>query len=82
MADGDTPQPTARGHLAAGTLGYHRFFASFVFGEDSPAVAWLDKKIRESPLGLDEPVLADESQVVYLLTELHNGRTGESGSLV
>ena len=55
----------------SGTLGYHRKMAVAVFGEDSPAVAYLDEKIEESPNGEDEPVVQDESQVVYLLATIH-----------
>jgi hypothetical protein len=53
------------------TLGYHRQMAVAVFGEESPAVVWLDAKAAESPKGLNEGVVADEGQVVYLLTKLH-----------
>lgn len=54
------------------TLGYHRSMASIIFGEDSPAVKFLDKKIAESPNGEKEEVLVAESQVVMLLSCLHN----------
>jgi hypothetical protein len=55
------------------TLGYHRDMAAAVFGEDSKAVVFMDKKIKESPRGRDEPVIAAESQIVYLLARIHYG---------
>lgn len=54
------------------TLGYHRRMSAVVFGEDSPAVKFLDKKIAESPNGENEKVLVSEGQVVMLLMSLHN----------
>jgi hypothetical protein len=50
-----------------------------LFGPDSPAVAFLDKKIEESPHGPDEPVIAHESQVVHLLLQIHLGKTEPPG---
>lgn len=55
----------------SGTLGYHRKMSAAVFGEDSPATKYLDEKIAEQ--GEDEPVLADETQLVALLMSLHRG---------
>ncbi|MFA5559326.1 MAG: hypothetical protein WDA59_07765 [Methanofastidiosum sp.] len=49
------------------TLGNYRKFAVMLFGEDSGAVTFLDKKIAESPNGENEEVLADEQQMIYLL---------------
>jgi hypothetical protein len=45
-----------------------------VFGVDSPAVKFLDKKIAASPNGEKEEVIADEGQVVLLLGQLHFGK--------
>lgn len=61
------------------TLGYHRAMSVALLGADSKAVAWLDKKIAESPNGEDEEVVAAESQVVYLLMQIHNGITDGEG---
>lgn len=52
------------------TLGNYRDLANAFFGEDSPQVKFLDKKIDESPNGRDEEVIADEGQVLYLLAHL------------
>ncbi|WP_439823959.1 hypothetical protein [Aeromonas caviae] len=53
------------------TLGNYRIMAVAVFGQDSKAVAFLDKKIAESPNGVDEEVIVDESQAVAMLGQLH-----------
>jgi len=54
------------------TLKYHRDMAVAVFGEESSAVKYLDKKIAESPNGPNEEVLVDERQIVFMLMNLHN----------
>lgn len=54
------------------TLGYHREIAAVVFGPDSPAVKFLDKKIAESPNGEKEEVLVSKGQLTMMLWELHN----------
>lgn len=41
-----------------------------VFGKDSPQAKFLDKKIAESPNGRDEEVIAEESQMLYVLATL------------
>ena len=46
-----------------------------VFGEDSPAVKFLDKKIEEQ--GENEEVIADEGQMVYLLGQIHIGAVNQ-----
>lgn len=53
------------------TLGNYRKMAAAVFGEDSKAVQFLDKKIAESPNGEDEEVIVAESQAVSMLGQLH-----------
>jgi hypothetical protein len=58
---------------APNTLGYHRAMAAAVFGEDSHAVKFLDKKIAEIPDGANEKVIVDERQMVALLTQIHYG---------
>ena len=55
------------------TLGNYRKYAAALFGEISPAVEYLELKIRQSLKAADEPVLADESQVIAMLNTLHSG---------
>jgi hypothetical protein len=50
------------------TLGSYRKLAVLAFGEHSNAVDLLDRKIDKSPNGEQEEVLADESQMFYLLS--------------
>ena len=52
------------------TLGNYLRLAKVVFGSDSKAVEFLNKKIAEAPDGENEYVVADESQMIYLLTNL------------
>ena len=49
------------------TLGNYRKITVAIFGEDNPAVKFLDEKIAESPNGENEEVIAAESQMVGLL---------------
>jgi hypothetical protein len=49
------------------TLGNYRDLAAAVFGHESKAVKYLDDHITNSPDGRDEEVMADESQMIYLL---------------
>jgi hypothetical protein len=53
------------------TLGEYRKLAAYAYGEDSKVVEFLDRKIKESPQGADEPVLAHETQMISLLSNLH-----------
>lgn len=53
------------------TLGNYLILAKLVFGKDSKAVEFLKEKIKES--SAKEEVIADEQQMVYVLTTLHNG---------
>lgn len=55
------------------TLGNYRVMASALWGESSRAVAFLDKKIADSPNGADEEVIAHEIQVFHLLTQIEYG---------
>lgn len=59
------------------TLGSHRKLAAIAFGEDSPAVKFLDKKIADSPNGANEEVVADEGQMVFMLAKIHTGKTSD-----
>lgn len=53
------------------TLGNHLKLALALFGEKSGAVAYLREQIASDPKGEDGEVIADESQVVYMLRHLH-----------
>lgn len=52
------------------TLGTYKAHATLVFGSKSAAVEFLDKKIAESPQGEAGEVVADERQMIALLTLL------------
>ena len=49
------------------TLGNYRKMSIAVFGEKSKPVKFLDEKIKDSPNGEDEEVIAAETQMVALL---------------
>ena len=53
------------------TLLSYRRLSSVVFGNDSKATQFLDKKIAEAPDGENEEVIADERQMIQLLGHLH-----------
>lgn len=53
------------------TLGYHLAMCRMVFGPDSRATKFIEDKIATSPAGVNELVLADESQMVAALIQLH-----------
>lgn len=57
-----------------GTLGAYRQLMLYLFGEESPAVTFLNNKIAESPYGVDEVVLQDETQMLLMLSDLEYGR--------
>jgi hypothetical protein len=53
------------------TLGNYLKLATLFFGEESESVKFLKYKIAESPYGKNEEVIADESQMIYLLVEVN-----------
>jgi hypothetical protein len=53
------------------TLGNYKQLAIIFFGIDSPSVQFLDDKIKTSTNGEKEEVIADETQMIYLLNSLH-----------
>lgn len=55
------------------TLGSYLTNTKALFGEDSPAAEYLQKKIDESHNGELEEVVADEGQMVMLLGQIHLG---------
>ncbi len=54
------------------TLGYHWAHCVQFLGPESKATKWLEEKADNSFQGMDEPVMQHESQVVFLLLNLHN----------
>lgn len=52
------------------TLGTYLKLCEVVFGKDSQQTRFIEKKISESPNGADEEVIAEESQMLYLLVNL------------
>lgn len=64
------------------SLGYHRKMSAVIFGEDSPATKYLDKKIAEAPNGENEEVIVPESQLITALMCMHNGEEDSSWETV
>ena len=58
-------------------LGNYRKLTEAVFGPDSPATHYIVEKIEQSPKGELEEVLADETQMIYLLTNIHKGKRAD-----
>ena len=52
------------------TLGSYLKLCLAVFGKDSPQVRFIMDKVAESPNGIHEEVVAEESQMLYLLVNL------------
>jgi len=52
------------------TLKTWRKIALVLGGEDSRVVNFFDEKIANSPHGEDEEVLADETQVLFLISQM------------
>jgi len=53
------------------TLGTYRKIAlAIAFNENNPAVQFFDKKIKESPNGENEMVIAHETQMILLIGQL------------
>lgn len=55
------------------TLATYRKIALVMFGENSKAVKFFDDKIKDSPNGENEEVIADERQVIYLIMNMGVG---------
>lgn len=53
---------------APSTWGEYRKLSVIFFGENSKEVRFVDKEIARAPNGADEEVIADETQVIYLIT--------------
>lgn len=59
------------------TLGSYQTLCNIFFGAESLQSDFIRRKIAESPNGTDEEVVADESQVMYLLFNLTHKTTLE-----
>jgi hypothetical protein len=59
------------------TLGNWLMLTKIAFGDWSPAANFLRHKIAESPGGFDEPVLADETQMLMMLAKINRGEIEE-----
>jgi hypothetical protein len=53
------------------TLGSYKTLCKLFFGEDSAQYQFIESKIIQSPNGEDEEVIADESQMLYLLSTMN-----------
>lgn len=53
------------------TLGSYKTLCKIFFGEDSAQYQFIESKIIQSPNGEDEEVIADESQMLYLLSTMN-----------
>ena len=56
---------------ADSTIGNWISLCSVVFGDDSEATKFLKDKAQNSTNGLDEEVIAEESQLLHVLMKLH-----------
>jgi hypothetical protein len=52
------------------TLGSYLKLCNMFFGEESVQTKFITKKIASNPNGADEEVIAEESQMMYLLFNL------------
>jgi len=52
------------------TLGSYLKLCNIFFGEDSVQAKFINEKIASNPNGVDEEVVTDESQMMYLLFNL------------
>ena len=57
------------------TLASYLRLCLVIFGKDSPQVRFIMDKIATSPNGANEEVIAEESQMMYLLVNLPRGDT-------
>lgn len=55
------------------TLGEYRRLTAALFSEASPAVRFLDDKIKQASNGEAELVIAEGPTMLYLLTNIHYG---------
>lgn len=61
------------------TLGSYMALSIAVYGDDSPALDFLRRRIKEAPNGKDEEVVQPESQMLWLLGQIHDGAVQHKG---
>jgi len=59
------------------TLGSYLTLCNMFFGEESAQSKFILSKIASNPNGADEEVVADESQMMYLLVNLPEDHSGD-----
>lgn len=64
------------------TLGSYLKLSELFFGEESVQAKFIREKIASNPNGADEEVIAEESQMMYLLTSLPPEGTEEMKALL
>jgi hypothetical protein len=64
------------------TLGSYLKLCNIFFGEDSVQARFINQKIASSPNGADEEVVAEESQMMYLLVNLPPEGSDEMAELL
>lgn len=62
------------------TLGSYLKLCTLFFGEDSAQAQFIQSKVNQ--YGLDEEVVADESQMLYLLANIEEGQAATLESLI
>ena len=64
------------------TLGSYLTICNMFFGEESVQAKFIREKIASNPNGADEEVIAEESQMMYLLFNLPTEGTEEMKALL
>lgn len=64
------------------TLKSYKTLCDLFFGEESLQSKFISEKINTSPNGEDEEVIADESQVLYLLQSMSENNSMNMDSLL
>jgi hypothetical protein len=64
------------------TLGSYLKLCNIFFGEDSAQTKFITEKIASNPNGADEEVIAEESQMMYLLFNLPPEGSDEMAELL
>jgi len=64
------------------TLGSYQKLCNIFFGEDSAQAKFINEKIATNPNGADEEVIAEESQMMYLLMHIEEGSKASLESML